>query len=104
MNSQRTLSGLVTGDFDELVVENDFKMSGTFTAGGIQVQGNVSCGDISCADLNTSGGINAQGSLAADSLNINTFGISAQGDVDLLLGCAQALHMVAKAVEQVDRG
>ena len=90
MNSQRTLSGLVTGDFDELVVENDFKMSGTFTAGGIQVQGNVSCGDISCADLNASGGINAQGSLAADSLNINTFGISAQGNVTgNLINCLQ---------------
>ena len=90
MNSQRTLSGLVTGDFDELVVENDFKMSGTFTAGGIQVQGDVSCGDISCADLNASGGINAQGSLAADSLNINTFGISAQGNVTgNLINCLQ---------------
>ena len=73
---------MVTGDFDELVVENDFKMSGTFTAGGIQVQGDVSCGAISCTDLSASGGINAQGSLAADSLNINTFGISAQGDVN----------------------
>ncbi len=91
MNSQRTLSGLTVGDFDELVVEDNFSLLGTFKAGTIQATGDVTCGALTAsgalqgASLDTgSGTIQSTGTvsggtlaaLAANVTSVNTNNIS----------------------------
>jgi hypothetical protein len=85
MNSQRTLSGLVTGDFDELVVENDFQMSGAFKAGTVQVQGDVTCDDINCTDIVALGDISCD-ELESASLLVGSLGrgLDASGALTVL--------------------
>ena len=70
MNSHRTLSGLTVGDFDELVVEDNFSLLGTLKAGTIQATGDVTCGAVT-----------ASGAIQGASLNAGSGAIQTTGTV-----------------------
>ena len=70
MNSQRTLSGLTVGDFDELLVEDNFSLLGTFKAGTIQATGDVTCGALL-----------ASGSVQGASLDVGSGTIQSTGTI-----------------------
>ena len=99
MNSQRTLSGLTVGDFDELVVEDNFSLLGTFKAGTIQATGDVTCGTLTASGVNTNtisvnsgmSSINSAGDISGASLDtgngtIQTTGTVSGGTLSALLG------------------
>ena len=70
MNSQRTLSGLTVGDFDELLVEDNFSLLGTLKAGTIQATGDVACGALL-----------ASGAVQGASLDVGSGAIQSTGTI-----------------------
>ena len=78
----RTISGLRTGFFDEIEVEEDFAIHGTLKTGGVATTGDVSCGGL------TATGIIAGGSLDAGAGQIQTTGtVSATTLSGVNVGC-----------------
>ena len=78
----RTISGLRTGLFDEIEVEEDFAIHGTLKPGGVATTGDVSCGGL------TATGIIAGGSFDAGAGQIQTTGtVSATTLSSFTVGC-----------------
>ena len=88
--TSRTLSGLNVGDFDELVVDDDFALHGTMKVGGVTTTGGVSCASLTATggasasylNVNTNASIGVSGAVIATSLDAGSGTVQTEGALE----------------------